>query len=257
MLWPARKWRRPMRIIGSRSWLVAIAAAAALGVSQTPALGAPDAAPTISISAKSGIKPVTGDVFVVFKAGSLSNAKIKGTVASATSGQVLQLFAQKFPFKKAPAKLGSPITLSGTSAPYSFSVTPTLHTRYQVELFTDSSETTMVAKSAVQAVFVVAHGKVTGVKRCRRPVCHQRIHITVTVPPSTLRTERHKAWHLYFGLHLSRTGTPSAPRRLILGGGHARVVGTRKVSSQQYAMTFTLSFRVGNNGFFFLFNVCQ
>src|SRR5215813_13584620 len=122
MSWPPGNGGHRMRIIGSRSCLVAVAAVAALGLSQAPALGAPDAAPTITISAKSGIKPVTGDVFVVFKAGSLSNATIKGTVASATSGQVLQLFAQKFPFKKAPTRLGAPITLSGTSAPYSFSV---------------------------------------------------------------------------------------------------------------------------------------
>src|SRR5262249_49480565 len=144
MPWPVGSGGHRMRIIGSRSWLVAIAAAAALSISQAPALGAPDAVPTISISAKAKIKPITRDVLVVFKGGSFANATIKGTVASATSGQVLQLFAQKFPFKKAPAKLGSPITLSGTSAPYSFSVTPTLHTRYQVKLFTDVGEMTLV-----------------------------------------------------------------------------------------------------------------
>ncbi|HEX7994914.1 MAG TPA: hypothetical protein VF506_13415, partial [Streptosporangiaceae bacterium] len=73
-------------------------------------------------------------------------------MTGATNGQVLQLFAQQFPFNKAPVALGSPVTLAGTGMPYSFSVTPSLATRYHVELFTDSSETTQVATSAVRVV---------------------------------------------------------------------------------------------------------
>ncbi|HEX6930964.1 MAG TPA: hypothetical protein VF162_02385 [Streptosporangiaceae bacterium] len=253
-----------MRIIGKRIWLVAAGATTVLGVAQVPALAAPNVTtPTISISAKSGIKPVTGDVFVVFRASALANAQIKGTVTGATSGQVLQLFAQQFPFKKPAVALGSPVTLTptGSSTPYSFKVTPTLATRYRVELFTDSSETTLVATSAVQVVYVTARGHWSGARTCnrrgQRPVCHQRVHLTVTVPPSTLRTERPKPWHLYFGLKLSRSGEPSPPKTLKLGAGHAHVVSVKKLNSQQYAVTMTFSFRIGNNGYFFAINACQ
>jgi hypothetical protein len=251
-----------MRIIGRRTWLVAAAATTVLGIAQAPALGAPNVTtPTISIAAKSGLKPVTGDVFVVFRAAGLSSAQIKGSVTGAASGQVLQLFARQFPFKKPAAALGTPLTLTGASTSYSFKVTPTLATRYRVKLFTDASETTQVATSAVQVVFVVAHGRLGGFRTCnrrgQRPVCHQRLHLTVTVPASTLRTERHKPWHVYFGLNLRRSGVPPAPKRLKLGGGHARVVSVRKLNAQQYAATMTFSFRIGNNGYFFLVNACQ
>jgi hypothetical protein len=251
-----------MRRSGTKIWLAAVAVAAVVGVAQVPALAAPaTTTPTITISAKSAIKPVTGDVFVVFKAGKLANAQIKGTVASATAGQVLQLFARQFPFKNAWAKLGAPVTLTGASVPYSFNVTPTLATRYHVELFTDSDETTLVAKSAVQTVYVVAQGRYSGFKTCnrrgQRPVCHQRVTLTVTVPASTMRTERPKAWHVYFGLKLSRTGVPSPPKTLKLGGGHARVVSKKKLNAQQYSMTYTLSFRIGNEGYYFLTAACQ
>jgi len=250
-----------MRRSGTRILIAAATVASVAGLAQAPALGAPTTTATISISAKSALKPVTGNVFVVFKAGKFANAHIKGSVTGATSGQVLQLFAQQFPFKKAAAKLGSPVTLSAASMPYSFPVTPTLATRYHVELFTDSSETTRVAKSAGQIVYVASAGRFSGFRSCnrrgQRPVCHQRIHVTVTVPPSTVRTERPKAWHLYFGLKLRRIGIPSRPKTLKLNGGNARVVSKKKLNSQQYAITFTLSFRVGNDGYFFVFNACQ
>ncbi len=47
------------------------------------------------------------------------------------------------------------------------------------------------------------------------------------MPPSTLRTERHKPWHLY------------------------------KLNSQQCAVTMTFSFRIGNAGYFFAISACQ
>ncbi len=73
---------------------MAAAATTVLGIAQAPAFAAPSVTtPTISISAKSALKPVTGDVFVVFRGGSFSHAQIKGSVTGATSGEALQLFA--------------------------------------------------------------------------------------------------------------------------------------------------------------------
>jgi hypothetical protein len=239
--------------------LTAAAVASVVGIAQAPAMAAPSARATISISAKSALKPITGNVLVVFRAGKFASAHIKGTVRGGATGQVLQLFAQQFPFKKAPVKIDAPITLSGASKAYSFPVTPTLATHYRVELFTDSSETTRVGQSAVQNVYVAAFGRFSGLKSCanQRPVCHQRIHVTVTVPPSTLRTERHKAWHPYFGLTLRRSGTAPRPKTLKLNGGHAHVGGTQKLNSHQYRVTITYSFRIGNDAAFFIVAACQ
>jgi hypothetical protein len=248
-----------MRRSGTRVLLTAAAVASVVGIAQAPAMAAPSARATISISAKSALKPITGKVLVVFRAGKFASGHIKGTARGGASGQVLQLFAQQFPFKKAPVKLDAPITLASASRAYSFKVTPTLATRYHVELFTDSSETTRVGKSAVQNLYVAAFGRFTGLKSCanQRPVCRQRIHVTVTVPPSTLATERHKAWHPYFGLTLRSSGRAPRPKTLKLNGGHAHVVGTKKLNSQQYQATITYSFRIGNNSSFFVIAACQ
>ena len=205
-----------MRSIGKRTWLVAAAATTVLGIAQAPALAAPSVTtPTISISAKSALKPVTGDVFVVFRGGSLSHAQIKGSVTGAASGEVLQLFAQQFPYKKAAVKLDSPVTLTGASTPYWSAASDPRHALPGRAVFTGRrGETMLVAKSAFQKVFVAARGHWSKARSCnrrgQRPVCHQRFHLTVTVPPSTLRTERPKPWFLYFGLKLKRTGEPGA-----------------------------------------------
>jgi hypothetical protein len=251
-----------MRKTGTRVWLAAAAVASVAGIGQVPALAAPTTTATISIAAKSASKPVTHDVFVVFRARSLSNAHIKGSVTGATSGQVLQLFAQQFPFKKAPVALGSPVTLASTSMPYSFGVTPTLATRYHVDLFTDASETTMVATSAIRIVYVTSSGHWSRVQSCnrrgQRPVCHQRLHLKLTVPPATLRAEQRKRFHLYFGLKLDRSGrAPGPPKRLKLGAGHGHIVSVKKLNAAQYLATMTFSFRVGNAGYYFLVGACQ
>ena len=245
-----------MRRSGIRILIAAAAVASVAGLAQAPAVGG--TLPTISISARSAIKPVTHDVFVAFRVRGLTQAQIKGTVSGGASGEVLQLFAQQFP-KKTPVKLGSPVTLTGSPNRYSFTVTPKLATRYHVELFTDSSENSLITKSAVKIVYVAAAGRFTGLKSCKhqRPVCHERIHVTVTVPPSTLQTEMHKAWHPYAGLTLRSSGRAPRPKTLKLNGLNAHVVGTQKLSSSRYQVTITYSFRIGNKAAFFVVSACQ
>lgn len=248
-----------MRIKRTGFGIAAIAMTAGLiTVPQLPALAAARTT-TISITATSGLK-VTGDVLVVFKT-KAGSASISGAVSSTTSGQVLKLFAQQFPFKKAPAPLGSPVTMpTGSATPYSFKVTPTLATHYKVELF-QSDGTTLVAGSATTTVFVAAASRVRGVRTCNRPgnrpVCHQTVRLRTTVPASTLRIEKAKKWYVYFGLSLRRVGIPPAPKFLRLGAGSARVSRARRVSASQYEVTITFTFRVDNDGYFWLFFPCQ
>jgi hypothetical protein len=61
------------------------------------------AGPTITIAATSKIKPVTGDVYVVFHGGTSSSAVIRGAISVTASGEVARLYAQRFPYTK-PAK---------------------------------------------------------------------------------------------------------------------------------------------------------
>jgi hypothetical protein len=246
----------PMNKASIRIAAVAMAGAIA-AVPQLPAFAAPATTPTISIAAKSGLPRITGDVLVVFRS-SLGSAKIKGTITGAADGEVVKLYAQRFPFNKAAAPIGTPITLSspGASTPYSFNATPTLATRYTVELFADSTATSPLATSATVTVYVAAHSRSSRFTGCGRPTCRTTFHLKTIVPASTLKTEMPKRWFVYFGVRFSSTGR-ALPKTLRLGAGHARVSRARKINGHEYAVNISFSFFVGNHGFNFAFFPCQ
>jgi hypothetical protein len=214
---------------------------------QLPALGAPAAGPSITIAAKSKLKPVTGFVYVKYRQGPEATARIHGSITGAASGDVAKLFARRFPYRKAPVLAGS-TTLSSGSVNYSFPVTPTLATRYRVELFSSGSATQPLARSSLVVVYVVAGNRTTGVKPCTRPVCRERLHSFVRLPASVIKRESRKRVYTYFVLALSRTGEPPLPRWLRLD--HRTSVGkVRFRSASRYEQTFTRRFTIGNDGY--------
>ena len=173
-----RAWRRAA--------VVAVIGGAAIAAQLTAVVPAQAAAPTVTIAAASKIKPVTGDVYVVYLGGSYGNATIHGTITGAAAGEVATLYAQPFPFTKAAAPVRS-VTLSAAGTrTYSFTVTPTLATRYKVMLF---AKTTPLATSPIKFVYVVSGGSVTGGARCGRPVCKETSTSTRSCParPSASR----------------------------------------------------------------------
>lgn len=235
-----------------------VLAGGVLAVSQLPALAAPTATPTVSIAAKSPLPKVTGDVWVAFGVKKFLAATISGTVHNAPGGAVVRLFARQFPFKAAAVRLAGPLALHGATASYTFTVRPTLATQYVAKVFASATATTALASSPATIVYVAAQTTYTGVtNHCGRPVCVQHIVVHTIVPPSTLRTERKKGWLAYFGLKLKRVGEPSPPKTLLRGAGHATFSASRRVSKQEYDVTLTLRFRIGNNGWFFEFLTCQ
>jgi hypothetical protein len=241
-----------VRVARFRSGIAVVVLAGGLVVaSGLPALAAPAVGPTVTIAAKSLFRPVTGDIFVVFNVGRFSNAQIHGSISGATAGQVARLFVQPFPFKNAPTSAGS-LTLTGPAAPYSFTVTPTLATRYQVELFA----TIPLRTSAVVTVFVANKMTLSGLKVCSRPVCRQRIRVQEQVPASTLRAEISKRWFFYFGLNLSPTTTPPPPRVLTLDT-RATISRSTQTGARTFVVTISWSFRIGRDGFNFNFNFCN
>src|SRR5215831_17871355 len=115
-----RNWRRAA--------VVAVIGGAVIATPLAAVAPAQAAAPTITIAAASKIKPVTGDVYVVYLGGSHSSVTIHGTITGAAAGEVATLYVQRFPYTKAPAPLRS-VTLSGAGTrTYSFTMTPTLAT---------------------------------------------------------------------------------------------------------------------------------
>lgn len=233
---------------------VVVLAGGLAAVGGLPALAAPAVAPTVTIAAKSFFPPVTGDVFVVFHARArFSRAHIHGTISGARSGEVARLFAQAF--RKAASPIAA-VTLTRATSTYSFTVAPTLATRYQVKVFASSTATTPLAISAVRTVFVANLMVNSPFQKCSRPVCRQKIRVVEFVPPSTLRTEISKRWFFYFGLALSPTMEPPPPKFVTLDT-HAAISRPVRTSAGSFAVTISWSFRIGNDGFNTALNFCN
>ncbi len=232
-------------------FVIAAAAVVALVAPTVPALAAPArSTPAITIAAKSALPVVSGRVRVAWQAGKLGAATLSGAVSGGTAGEVIEVFAQPFPYQAAPAQLGAAIPVTGAAAKYSVQATPGLATRYQAEVFASPSATTPAATSPVVTVYVNDVVSYRGGGPCtQRPVCHQTVHVTIRVPPPALSTERAKRWYVYFGLNLSQTGEPRPPRFLKLGAGHPTVSAVRKVSASELALTISVSFRIGTEGY--------
>jgi hypothetical protein len=237
-----------------RTALVALAAGAAVAVQLTGVLPAQAAAPkpTITIAATSKLRVVTNDVFVVYKAGTYAIAMIHGTITNA-DGDVATLFAQQFPFKKAPVKVGSSMMIKSAKWRYSWTVTPALRTKYAVRLTASGKD---VATSHVQNVYVASNVEYSALQKCSRPVCHETLRIYTYVPDSALGFEMAKHVYPYFGLNLSTTGTPKPPAWYYLNDGHSRVTKARRISATEFENTLTLSFTIGNDGFSFNGFIC-
>jgi hypothetical protein len=235
---------------------VAVLAAGLVAAGGPSALAAPAApSPTVTIAAKSSFKPVTGDVFVTFLDGKFANALIHGTIKGAAKGDVAKLFAQ--PFSGPAVQVGSE-TLSTPSSSYSFPVTPTLATGYQLELFTSTSM--LITTSPVSTVYVSNKQTVSATKRCpqtrKQPFCHQHIRVIETVPASTFRDEISKHWYFYFALNLNPNRTPPTPRFARLYT-HVTISRPMAHGGEQFTRTLSWSFYTGVNGYAFVWAACS
>ena len=244
--------RRPWR----RAAVAALAGAAALAAQLTVIAPAQAAGPTITIFATAKLAPVTHDVLVFYKdGGGYASAKIHGKITGAAAGEVAALYAQRFPYKTRPVRLGA-VTLSSSTPVYSFTVTPALATRYAVRLFASGTSETPLASSVAVNVYVTRSGFIRGGSTCSRPVCHEVLHVFTVLPSSALGTEIGKHLSLYFGLSLSPTGEPPPPHWLYLNAGHPTQTKSRRVNAGEYETTITLTFTIGNDGWYWIPGVC-
>jgi serine/threonine-protein kinase len=269
---PDRKPGRPRRRVVMAAALagITIAAAAVLTAVLLPG-GAPSnearargtvtarpvAAPvpvTVPITAKSPQAPVDGYVYVYYKYGNKASAEISGDVSKPVDGEVVRLYAQQFPFTRPPAPAGEILlqpagtASAGTGAAYQFQVTPSLATRYHVELFRSSTSSAPLATSPVTTVYVQLEGPTTTAPACSQTqtTCHLTVQLETFVPPSALATEMGKPIYAYFGITEAASKPPAAPKWLTLSAGGARVSATRRVSGDEYSDTLTLTFSDGS-----------
>ncbi len=243
-----RAWRRA-------AWTAA-AGVLALGAPLAAAGQAQAAAPTISVAASTKLPLVTHDALVLYQQGAYASAKIHGVISGADAGEVARLYAQPFPYEKAATSVAT-VTLKASKASYSFTVSPSLATHYQVKLFKSKTATAPVAQSSLQNVYVTLANVVTGFKTCGRPTCHETITLTTKAPGSALSTELAKRVYAYFGLSLSKSGTPKPPATLTRNGGKASISKATRLAATRYKFTIKFTFTIGNDGYAWLWDECS
>jgi hypothetical protein len=244
-------------------WIAPIAVAGGLVASSAvpAAVAQPAQSPVITISATTPLPVITHDVFVVYKDKGYDDATITGSVTDpdATAGEVAVLYAQPFPYKTAPAPVaGQSVAVPASTTPtdYSFADQPTVATKFTVEVLSSSSATTPLATSAVKVVYVVTNQHVSGFKTCARPVCHETGRVDTLLPASAYKAESHKKWYFYFDLKLSRRGEPKPPKYLYLSK-IATISKVTRISSTEFKRTISFSFRIGNDGYYWLWTFCS
>jgi serine/threonine protein kinase len=200
-------------------------------------------APQVLTSVSSAFAPQGGYVFVEYEGGADASAQVSGQVTNAASGEVARLYAQQFPFTSSPALAGSAaLDPSGTTAQYTFAVTPTLATRYAVEVFRDSTAGAPLATSATITIYVVMGQPGDNTYHCSGSQCEASETVTVDVPASALSTQMSEHVYTYFAINYAKTVEPPGPTTLQLGGGDPTVSTPQQISADEYQFTLTFSY---------------
>jgi hypothetical protein len=251
---PASTGSRRRAAVGAVAVIAVLAVAGVLygllGSHGHQAAAPPPARHAVPMSVNSRLQPVTRNIYVVYRDGRYASAQVHGQITGTTSGEVARLYAQQFPYSRAPVPVGSVILEpAGGTASYAFTVTPTLATRYRVKLFRSSTASTPLGSSAVSTVYVTVTGISDEARTCQRPVCHESLHLRVKVPAAAMSTELAKQWYPYFAVRVAPGKSPPAPRILRLGAGSPKVTPSRRISRTEFRLTYSFSFRVGNHGY--------
>ena len=231
------------------------------GTPAHPAVAAYQAplAAAIPATLTSSSKPVNGNTYVTYDPGGgtttlpgAASAKLSGEITDITAGEVVQLYAQQFPYTSASALIQS-VTPNpvGGRATYSFTVFPTLATRYQIRLLRSATATTPVATSAINTVYVVGSSGTSFQYNYNHtlcfthPVCHTTLTFSVHLPPSALQTEMSKQQYPYLGVNLSPPGTDHPVTSLTLATD-ATISRLQRVTDNEYDVTILYTANVGN-----------
>jgi serine/threonine-protein kinase len=252
---PGRPGSRRRFAVGAAAVIAVLAVAGIVATLLAGSHGPPPVAPphlnhAVPMAVASRLQPVTGDVYVVYQGGKDANAQVHGQITGTSSGEVARLYAQEFPFSRAPVPVSSVILEpAGGTASYAFTVTPTLATRYQVKLFRSSTAQTPLGLSAASTIYVTVTGVSDEAKTCQRPVCHEALHLRVKVPSSAMSTELAKRWYPYFAIRLAPEKSPAPPKVLRLDAASPQVTPSRRISASEFTLTYSFSFRVGNHAY--------
>ena len=213
------------------------------------------AVPVITAAASSGTAPGAGEVLVYYQDPGLSSATITGTVSRADRGEVAALTAQPFPFTAVPRVLAR-TRLAGRNQDLSFLVTPSLETRYRIEVLPSASGTPL-ATSAARTVYVALVARHAYTKNsCPRPKCYVSLQLTIPVAPAALHAEEAKRIYFYLAIHLAPSGPePSDPVTLTLRNNRATSPPVT-LGRGEYGVDISFSFTVNRDAYRWHWNAC-
>jgi hypothetical protein len=227
----------------SKFWRVVAPVVAAGGLVAAGAMPAASASPTVvptytvSIAAHSAVPRISRHTLVVYKTTGLRTATISGTVTGAVANDVATLWSKPFGAKTFTATTSMVTLMPDASVPtnstYSFSVTPSRATAYEVQVTTPSGPTVDVTSKPV-TVFVTEGGKLTNKHtKCSSTTCTFSYKISEVLPAAAYKTETHKHFYEYL-----MVGYPRLPGRFTLDKA-ATASKVKKVNSGEFAVTFT------------------
>jgi hypothetical protein len=218
---------------------------------------------TIPVAAASRIPPVSGDDYVVYHTGRDASAQVRGQVSHVIRGETAELYAQPFPYRHAPAAAGSEVLrAAGRAAVYAFTVTPSLATRYYVELFAGGGATTPAARSRTVTIYVTRN-VAGGALICRRPLCRATIPLHVVVPAAAMSTEISKRWSAYGApgpataavkLQLLEPGNVQA--RKLMETFRPQISKPRRISATEFDLVIRFAPGFGQEMSFWHFTAC-
>lgn len=225
-----------VRMMAVRLVTALLVAAGCLTAWPIPALAAASR-PGISVSASSPLGRVFGHTLVIYKTAAhhLDLATISGDVSGAAPGDVVTLLAEPFG-RRAFRPAGTSFTVSPSGpgpVPYTFQVTPSLATRYKVQV---STAGTVTATSGVRVVYVTPGGR-SGDQhdRCASGTCTSSWTEWTVVPASAFQRESRKRWYVYFSFDLRVPAFLSLDR-------NASATRARRINAREFRVTFTVTF---------------
>jgi hypothetical protein len=216
-----------------------LTAGLALAAGTVPAQAASTSGYGVTIAA-SGNPPsyVRGRTYGYALIGYHRAGTIKGTVTGATAGDVVTLLAEPFGAHSfGPTGKTTTLAASGSNS-YSFSVQPSLVTRYEVRVSTNGVPD---ATSKSTAIYVMPSGYGSrGAKACHQKTCTFSYTAYVFLPAPAYHTETTK--HMYFYLAQWKPGTPAAGRLALVSSGRAGK--PRRISAHEYSQRLTWHFNL-------------
>jgi hypothetical protein len=224
-------------------WVTPVTAAggliAASGAIPAQAGSSPNCNVTISATSPSYPGAVNGLVLgyalVVYRGSNGTAVAIISSSVTGASGDAVTLLDKPFGSRRF-VSAGQSTTLTGTSSQtYSFDVTPSRATRYEVQVSTGA---TVDFTSPVRTVYVTENPG-PGIKTrvtCSHGNCKVHGKAYVVLPRSGYRTESGKRWFIYF------VYDPKVLKYLYLDR-HARVAKARRISANEYEVSITIPFK--------------